>query len=81
MSIRMSYWRYTMVDGAKFYINQLSEASFSQYIQSLKTDSKFSAIYHPVASMWHLNFDAIGPKKSESVDGIRKSYLEIDYRV
>ena len=39
----------------RWILNLLSVTSFSQYSYSLTTDSKFSAIYHRVTSMCHLN--------------------------
>ena len=51
--IRMSHWRHTMVDGAKFWI--ICKWLSTEKSWSLTTDSKFSAIYHRLASMWHSN--------------------------
>ena len=48
--IWMSHWRYTMVDGTEFVISCKQPAFLSSF-----SDSKFSAIYHRVASMWHPN--------------------------
>ena len=39
----------------RWILSQLTVTSFSQYSKLLTTDSKFSAIYHCVVSMWHLN--------------------------
>ena len=43
----------------RWILNHLSATSFSQYSWSMTTDSKFSAIYHHVASMWHPNWSKI----------------------
>ena len=50
---QMSPWHHKMVDEAEFWISCQRLGLISSF--SLTIDSKFSAIYHDVAQMWHLN--------------------------
>ena len=48
--------RQIMWDIVSNFVAFLKNLNFTKKSQSLTTDSKFSAIYHHVASMWHPNY-------------------------
>ena len=71
-SIWMSHWRHTMVDGAKFWISCKRLKLLRR--ANLITDSKFSAIYHCVVSMWHLNWSKKMPAQSKNIGMLQNHF-------